>query len=155
MSDSVRNSGPRPAFGWILWWRIDPKTLRKQVSQYAALPFYLTSRGQSAMLMWLSAAGTLIMALVTRHYLSLVDATAFLGLSIFMLLGQRWSMIAAMVLWTLEKAVQLLGAVLTHAYATPLVAVIWWTIYMHSFYLAWRVEGARRETAAVAVGVFD
>jgi hypothetical protein len=156
MSDSVRGAQPKGPFPWLLWWMVDPRTLRKQVSQYKTLPLHETSRGQSALLLGLSAAISVAVILLSSHNpVGLADVAIFLVLAAFVYLGHRWAMIAAMIVWTLEKGVQIAAAIYAHQYVIPFTALIWWTIYMHVFYFAFRVETARRETPDVTAATFD
>jgi hypothetical protein len=129
-------------YHWVLWWKIEPDELRKQVSEYDSVGIIKSARGLSAVLLALSAIATIIFVCVGwADAWSLLDAVLFVGLGAFIYRGHRWAMICAMVLWTLEKAYGL--------YAKPEYAVIsavWWTTYMQAFYLAYRVENAKRAT---------
>lgn len=52
-------------------------------------------------------------------------------------------MICAMIYWTLEKGYQTYGRP-KYAYGS----IIWWTVYMQLFYMAYLVENQRRKTPA-------
>jgi hypothetical protein len=58
-------------------------------------------------------------------------------------------MIAAMVLWTADKAFSLIDVL--HGPGSPavraVIQVVWWCVYMHAFYFAFRVEQERRNAA--------
>jgi hypothetical protein len=131
-------------YHWFLWWKIEPEELRRQVREYDSLGVFKSARGVSALLLVLSGAVTIIFACVgwTGPW-SLVDATLFLGLGAFIYRGHRWAIICAMMFWTLEKVYQL--------YAKPqyaIMAILWWTIYMQAFYIAYRVEKEKRAAPA-------
>ncbi len=64
-------------------------------------------------------------------------------------------MIAAMVLWTAEKGLQLFPILQTGTVKSPFVVLIWWAVFMHAFYLAFRVEMHRRRRPSLPVAVFD
>ena len=66
-------------------------------------------------------------------------------------------MLTAMAWWTLEKLVGLIGAFQgpSAAGAQFITQVIWWCIYMHAFWMAFRVEQARRKPAAEAISAVD
>jgi hypothetical protein len=131
-------------YHWLLWWKIEPDELQRQVREYDSLGMIRSSRGLSAMLLMLSAIVTIIFVCVgwTDPW-SVLDAVLFVGLGTFIYQGHRWAMICAMVFWTLEKAYGL--------YAKPqyaVMSVMWWTIYMQAFYMAYRVEKERRAASA-------
>lgn len=129
-------------YHWLLWWKIAPDELQRQVREYDSLGMVKSARGSSAILLALSAIVTTIFVGVGwTDAWSLVDAVFFLGLGAFIFRGHRWAMICAMVFWTLEKAYGL--------YARPqyaIMSVIWWTVYMQAFYMAYRVEKEKRAT---------
>jgi hypothetical protein len=136
----------RIRYHWIFWWKIEPDELQRQVREYDSLGMVKSARGLSAALLALSAIVTTIFVCVGwTEVWSLVDAILFLSLGAFIFRGHRWAMISAMVLWTLEKASGLYGK---PQYA--IMSVIWWTVYMQAFYLAYRVENAKR---AAPVGI--
>jgi hypothetical protein len=61
-------------------------------------------------------------------------------------------MVFAMIFWTYEKADQLYDIIsqdytMGKSTTNIILPVIWWTIYMHAFYLAYRVEKNRRRSA--------
>lgn len=136
---------------WILWWQMDPDELDKQIHEYKTLKFTQSARGISAILLLISVAATaLFVLLLGMTPYAFLDAGAFLVLAFFIAKGHRWAMIAAMVLWTFEKGISLYGQLQPtsdgSSGASFLVStVIWWTLYMHAFYLAFRVEQARRK----------
>jgi hypothetical protein len=79
------------------------------------------------------------------------DVALMATLAAFIYRGHRWAMIAAMLLWTLEKgviAVEGLGVGHLPSVGRLLSSLLWWAIYMHAFYLAYRVEQERRSLSA-------
>jgi hypothetical protein len=135
------------SYHWLLWWKIEPDELQRQVREYDSLNMIKSARGLSAVLLTLSAIVTIIFVCVgwTGPW-SVLDAVLFIGLGAFIYRGHRWAMICAMVFWTLEKAG---GLYVKPQYA--LMSIVWWTIYMQAFYLAYRVE-KERQAAPVPIG---
>ncbi len=127
-------------YHWLLWWKIEPEELQRQVREYDSLGVIKSARKLSTVLLTLSATATVIfVCLGWTGPLSLVDAVLFVGLGASIFRGHRWAMICAMVFWTLEKAH---GLYVKPQYAV--MSVMWWTIYMQAFYMAYRVENAKR-----------
>jgi len=80
----------------------------------------------------------------------------FLGLGAFIYFGHRWAMILGMILWTGEKALQLVSMFQTGHFANPIGILIFWGVFMHAMYLAFRVEQSRRQGGRVLnPAVFD
>ncbi len=142
---------PEKPFQWILWWQIDGKELKEQVEKYDTMKITQSARGISFILCMVSVAVTTLFVLILNlDPWSFLDAGLLLVLGILICKGYSWAMIAAMVLWTFEKIYSLYGQVSliseTNSGASYLVpTIIWWTVYMHSFYLAFRVEQARKK----------
>lgn len=142
-------------YHWLLWWRIEPEELQRQVREYDSLSKIKTARGLSAILLIASGiASTVVFYASTEPRPdSLSDTVVLFGLAVlsgavlfvlaaFIYRGHRWAMICAMIYWTLEKAYQ--------SYSRPKYAfgsIIWWTVYMQLFYMAYLVEKQRRKTA--------
>lgn len=143
---SMANDEPNPVIrnvlGWFLWWRIDETELEEQLTKYDSFPPYKSARGLGAILLALSAIVTLGVAIYAEEYWSLVDVFVLLSLAFFVILGYRWAMMGAMIVWSFEK---LFGIVLPlldgSEFSNPVIQVIWWTTYMHVLYLAWKTEG--------------
>jgi hypothetical protein len=137
-------------WSWLLWWQLDSAELNRQVNQYDTLKFWQSARGISVCCLAFSIAVTAIfVATGTFDNWVLVDAALMAALAAFIYFGHRWAMIAAMALWTFEKGV---GASLVSQGVHPstlIMQVIWWCIYMHAFFLSFRVEQERRKRAAV------
>ena len=127
-------------YHWLLWWRIEPEELQRQVTEYDSLGI-TSARGVSALLLMLAVAANIIFVCVGyMNPWALLDAMVFFGLAAFVYRGHRWAMLCAMVVWTLENGGRL--------YKNPtlqvtIASVIWWTGYMQAFYMAYRVEKQR------------
>lgn len=126
---------------WLLWWQIDPEELNRQVTHYHTLSIFKSARGNSLLFLLLSAVITTLFIMFLGHdFFAFVDVALFIILGLFIYRGHRWAMIAAMVLWTIEKVYSLADG---QALSNIFTIIIWWTAYMHAFYLAWRTEKAR------------
>jgi hypothetical protein len=149
--------GSRASSGnWLLWWRIGAGELRDQVKNYDKLKIYQSARGISLLLFVGAAALTVLFTeLINHNRLSYIDAACFVFLGIFIYLGHRWAMMAGMVLWTLEKALQLAAMVMTRRFANPVTALLFWALFMHAMFLAYRVEQERRKAPPTDVEVFN
>lgn len=148
MGEPATTSKNKP-WVWVLWWQIDPAELDRQVSQYDNLPIYRSMRGISVLCLTFSAAVT---AASAYFRVANIDATAYfdaatmLLLAVFIFLGHRWAMIGAMVVWTAEKIISLSDTVTLMQSSGGLIVsqLIWWTLYLHAFYFAFRIEQRRR-----------
>jgi hypothetical protein len=142
------------AASWILWWRLSPEQVDKQAQQYDGLGFFKSARGWAATCLLISGAMTLVLvAMKVSPAISILDVVLMLIFGGFIYAGHRWASIAAMVLWTLEKGVLLAGSLSGGTHSAPgsaLSHALWWCVYMHAFYLAFRVERRRRIVSAAA-----
>jgi hypothetical protein len=128
---------------------IDEGELEEQVSEYSDLPIYVAARGLSLLLLLFSAATTVAVIYFGQlEPIGLVDAAVMSALGLFIYFGHRWAMILIMVLWTLEKAVMIIeplaAGTVGSPMSNPVTQIFWWAVYMHAFYLAFRVEQERR-----------
>jgi hypothetical protein len=130
---------------WILWWRIDPGELDSQVEQYDTLSLWRAARKLSLLLLLLSACLTiaLVQFQVTDNS-AYWDAGTFVLLGALVYFGHRWAMIGAMILWTIEKVLTIGQGFEGPHRVNPVMQIIWWAIFMHAFYLAFRVEQEKR-----------
>jgi hypothetical protein len=140
---------------WLLWWQIDPSELDEQIAGYGTFSVFKSARGISALCLCFSALLTIaFIAFKVVPPSAYVDVVLFFLLALFIYLGHRWAMIAAMLLWTAEKAiiaVSGLGSV--HPNGGMLIGqFFWWTAYMHAFYLSFRVEQRRKTVVHTAAG---
>jgi len=157
MSESASNK--KRGWSWFLWWQIDPAELDEQVEKYGRLNLFKSARGQSVLCLAFSVAVTVVLAATaatkTIDSSAYVDAAAFVILAVFIYFGHRWAMLAAMVLWTLEKGFWVVTAITIAAGNVGggfVMQIVWWALYMHAFYLAFRVEQEKRRRGAVAIG---
>ncbi len=145
---------PKTKWQWVLWWRVDEDDLDDQVIRYDTLGWFEAARKLSVVCLLFSIAVTIVFALfgaITAD--SYVDIALMVVLAAFIYRGHRWAMIAAMVLWTVEKI--LIGTTGIGTLKPPnggalVVSLFWWAAYMHAFYLAFRVEQERRKRAAIS-----
>lgn len=132
---------------WLLWWVIDPTELEMQVAQYTTLKFYKSARGISLLCTLISASITiLLIAFKAVPIDGLFDLVVLALFGLFIYLGHRWASVAAMLLWTLEKVVVIIGGLGASSPNAGLFIgqAIWWCIFMHAFYLSFRVEHRRK-----------
>jgi hypothetical protein len=144
---------------WLLWWQIPPDELNRQVEEYDMLSIFQSMRGISVLLLLLAISTTLLFMAAGAGGVdptALIDVALMAICALFIWLGHRWAMIAAMVLWTLEKfsiiADGLAGANPVSIITQPL----WWAVYLHAFYFAFRVEQeCRKMPTAPDANVFN
>jgi hypothetical protein len=136
---------------WLLWWMVTPEELEEQVSRYDQLKIYQSARGISLLLFVASAVLTVgMIELVTHDRSGYLDAALFIGVGVLIYYRQRWAMILGMVLWTLEKGVQLVQMAQTGKSYFFVSIVVFWSVFMHAMWLAFRTEQARRKKPAAA-----
>lgn len=133
-----------------IWhWRLDQDELNKQVEGYNTLGYLESRRKRSALLLVLSAVITILL----NQWLGIYDASSvyteiaiFLILATFIWYGNRTALIIAMIVWTLEKGLQLVGMFSADKPSgiQGYVAIVWWAWYMSEFMAAYQVEKARR-----------
>ncbi len=132
---------------WILWWRKDQGEIDRQVRGYGTLGFFKSARKVSVALLIFSNLLTLLLVVFkVVSVAGLLDVALMSVLALFIYRGHGWASVAAMVVWTIEKAVAIFTG-LSGASANPGVvasSVVWWCVYMHAFMLSFRVERARR-----------
>lgn len=130
----------KPGSNIFLFWIINPDKLKQQVEQYNTLKIYQSARGVS--FLWLIFSMIVSMFMISWHLMpvsAMADVALFLFFGFFIYLGYPWAMIGAMILWTVEKIYSVYT--IRNSFV---VQLIWWAIYMHYFYLAYRVERQRR-----------
>jgi hypothetical protein len=144
MSEPIEKKAKGRNWSWILWWKVDQSEIEDQIQKYGTLNLFKSARGQAVLCLLFSVAATATMILLKSVEISSsVDIGIFVVLAVFIYFGHRWAMLAAMVFWTLEKVyVVYAGAGVPGS--NPVVQLIWWCIYMHAFYFAFRVEKERR-----------
>src|SRR3989442_401072 len=108
MAGDTAETNKKRGWSWVVWWSVDDDELQKQVSQYHTLKFHQTTRGLSLILTLISAAISALMIEFSSHERwSYLDSGLLVGLGVFIVRGHRWAMVGAMVLWTVEKTLQL------------------------------------------------
>jgi hypothetical protein len=129
--------------GTIFSWKITEEDLKNQINNYNTLKITESYRGIS-ILITLSLLG-LSLILGFFDFLSLEDILLsliiYLPILLFVYKGHRWAILALMILWTIEKGIQLF----TVGNITPL---FWWAIIIPYFYKALKVENARKKQKA-------
>jgi class 3 adenylate cyclase len=145
----------RRLIDWLLWWQIDPAELARQVAGYGELRFVQSARGIALICSLVAGAETeRFTGAAGLGLAAYIGVALWVGLGALTYLGQRWAPLAAMVLWTLQK---LLAAVAgfegganrglfgrgPHGGGDLVVDLVWWCIFMHVFYRAFRVEQER------------
>ena len=145
MAASTMNSSPSLGFtpGFFQRWRLPSTSIDEQVALYNKAAWFKTARGASTIC--LTAVSLLYAGMIaTRHALPMLatDATLFLFLAFFCYQGRKWAFSAAMIMWTLEKLFSVMHA-RGHIAGFVTVQVVWWSVYMHIFYLGYVVEKRR------------
>jgi len=135
----------------FLWWKIDNKEIDAQIEGYDVLKL-LSARGISFLLIIFSTLATIILTVFfnndnSNHIDILVLLLLILGYFVYK--GHQWSMIFAMILWSIDKFyltfAGLQDVLHTNIPGGPFVHLIWWSIYMHFFYLSLKVEQQRQK----------
>ena len=147
MGNEDNFSNSKPKWHWLAWWEVDDREIDPQVEGYRTLGWLKAARKLSALMLIGSAVVTVLLfgdvhALMT----TLPDAIVMLILAMFIFAGKKWAMIAAMLLWTLDKGFGIYDIFIQGKFNTGFIGqIIWWCVYMHAFYLAFKVEQRRRE----------
>lgn len=130
---------------WLLWWQIDESELKSQVDNYYSLGLTKSARGVSTLLLLLSSVATFgFVYFFALDSSALLDVFIYLFLAVFIYKGFRWFMVAAMVIWTFEKFYMLVDQ--SGVGGNPIIAIIWWAVYLHYFWLAFKVEQVRKKS---------
>jgi hypothetical protein len=138
-------------WSWLLWWQIVPADLDLQVEEYETLGFFKSMRGISVCCLVFSMALTAaLIAWGVADFWAIADIAIFVVLAAFIYFGHRWAMVGAMILWTVEKLTSIADGLEGAQPGTLVGQVIWWCIFMHAFYFAFRVEQERRKRAGLA-----
>ncbi len=139
-------SAEKPNFlDWILWWRINPSELKRQVDGYLSLNVLESARGISLLCLIVSSVLTILIMIYKQEYVGFLDVIILLTLGFFMFKGHRWAMITAMIFWTFEKIYSFINPPFGMHASPGLFGIIWWAVYMHAFWLAYQVEIERNK----------
>jgi len=126
-------------------WKMNEDDLKNQIENYDKLKITESYRGISVLLGLFSIVLTLIMmSLGLADSSALFDLIALAVVLFFVYKGHKWAIIALMIIWTVEKAVQVYS--ISQNGGSPVVAIIWWFIFMPYFWKALKVEIARKKT---------
>lgn len=129
--------------GWILWWKVDNEELNRQIEEYDKLGIIHSARGISLLLLIFSAVIQALVIISGNQDFSYIEVFLFLILGYFVFKGKKWAMVTTMVLWTIEKAYSIYVALSSYSGASTFWAILFWAVYMHYFYLAYKVEKER------------
>ena len=146
-SDKIKK---KTSLEWLLWWRVDQEELEMQVREYKTLKITKSAKGVSLLCLLFSS----ILTICFVQFLH-IDSSAYLDVAIMLVLGifiyrgHRWAMIAAMLFWTSEKLLQIIEPIKINGHVSGggVGMLIWWAIYMHAFYLAFKVETKRKKAS--------
>ena len=146
---AIEKNGKKRSFcRWLLWWQIDRDELTKQVSEYQTLSIGQAARGISLIFLIFSALVTTAFIIFSNVNSALfIDVFICLILGSFIYRGHQWAMLGAMIYWSLLKFSLIYYGVQSYSVGhmpNPLIHLLWWSIYMHAFYLAFKVERLRR-----------
>jgi hypothetical protein len=133
----------------FLWWQIDPDEIEDHARDYHVLNIFRSARGIAALCLLFSVAvtcGFVWFRLQGYDSGALIDVGVMTILAFYVWRGHRWAMLAAMLFWTAEKGFGVFNAF--YGSKIPVVSVlmqvVWWGIFMHFFYRAYRVERRHR-----------
>ena len=135
---------------WLMWWKVEDKEIDEQVKGYTTLGFLASARKLSFALLLFSAAISVLFV-----YLKLVDPSVWVDITVSLILGffifrgHKWAMITAMLFWTFEKFYAILVNYNASQPYNWWLQLLWWSWYMHAFWLSFQVE--RRITKKVVV----
>lgn len=133
----------------IFSWKISEEDMKTQVENYNNLKITESYRGISALLILGSMILTVVLAKLDMvSYDAVYGAIIYLPLAFFIWKGHRWAMIVMIGLWTFEKGYQVYA---TAGESSPIVAIIWWAIFVGYFVNALKVEIARKKITAKTV----
>jgi hypothetical protein len=133
---------------WLLWWQVGEDELNKHAAEYQTMPFWKSARAGAIVCLAISIVITTTAVYFDAGGFSpsaFVDAALMGALALFIGFGQRWALIGAMVYWTLAKIYTGVMAIQSGISVGAVTSVIWWALYMHAFYFAFRVEQRRRK----------
>jgi len=121
-------------FNWFFWWRQDEKKLKKQIDEYSSLKAIHSYKGIAALFLLFSSFITLVLSFSgTLEKAAIYDALIIGVLSFFVYKGQKWAIVVAMIVWTVEKAYTLVSG-------DALMSIIWWVVIMDPLFGALKVE---------------
>lgn len=120
--------------------KISESELRNQIDNYNTLSITKSYRGIATVLILAAVGITAILYFVNFTDLTTLAFAAiiYLPLAYFIYKGKKWAMIAAMIMWTIDKGYQM--------FVSPnLLIIIWWLAFMTYFYKAYKIEVERNK----------
>ncbi len=138
----------RSAWRQLYNWTPTPDELRSQLEGYQTLGFFRSYRKLAAILLVFTTA--LSAFLIDDLGIIILGAAVYLALAVFIYRGHRWAFIIAMVVWTMEKAAQLVEGLsqATTGAGGSITVLVWWAFYMSVFWSGFTVERARQRAPA-------
>lgn len=134
--DREADSSP---LSFLRFWRADEGEVARELKAYHSLSPLQSARGRSALLAVLLAILSSVAGLARADVAGAVAGVLiWLLLAFFMYRGVAWTFIAAMLLFTIDRAGSLFAG------AALLLVIIWWAVGMGLFYRAFAIERARR-----------
>ncbi len=126
--------------------KLTDEEIKAQVEGYSTLKFQKTSRGQASIMIGIVFVLTLLALFIMRgasgiptlNVLVILEIAVYAALGIGVIKGVRWASMAVLVVWTLDKALQLATAP-----AQAVTILIWWFIVAKFLYNSHQVETAR------------
>jgi hypothetical protein len=145
-SDDTSKPKKEARFHWLMWWRVSPQELDKQIANYHTLRFYQSARGLSLLCLLLSTLISLALGYSNGNiYDAIPDEIAFVVLGVLIYFGFKWASFLTMIFWTVEKLYQIYIILSSGSNGGGVVGIFfWWTAFMQVFYLAFMVERARK-----------
>ena len=153
-----RREGWKTLRRWLLWWKIDPAELERQVEGYEKVHRLATAQGFGYLLAVMAAAqaaygaglafspGTAALFPVAWFQAGVALSLAALGG--FLLRGSRAAAIGLMVVYSIQTVFIANCALQTEPAASfLLLSLAGWSIFMRVFYLSLRVERERTRLA--------
>ena len=131
----------------IFSWKVSEEDFKNQVEGYKNLKITQSYRGIAALLILGSMILTVVLAKFGAiSYDAVYSSIIYVPLAYFIYKGHKWALITVMILWTFEKGYQIYQGGIS-----PIVPIIWWSIFMFYFYNAFKVELALKKVSATPV----
>lgn len=133
--------------------RPKPEELQEQVANYDTLGITKSVRGVASLFIFGSAALTAIAAIFGLiPFDGIYGLIIYLPLGYFVYKGKTWAMVAMLILWTVEKGIQL-TAIFAGGNGAGVSILFWWWALAIPLFHAILVERARRKASVAAVPV--
>lgn len=144
-------------FSQLAWWTTDEKELRREAEQYNSLGITKSTRGIASLLILALIVLNIIFVLFNWVTIEILYVSVlYLLLALFTYKGNRFVIMSVMALWTIDRAISLYSAGISHTGAIAYIMILlWWAFYMKVFYGALRVENLRREIHPISLEKLD